>query len=394
MARLCCRAPSPSLSGMPPTSSRRSRLLLSWNPPRLLAHDPIFDSFPCPCTSRLPACPACPPACPPACLPACLLTNNRRRLARWPRRRRLPTSWSKCGCAWSARTLCAHRWVGGRVTRGQGGAGRVGCGLWIGCLRHASCWTAGPPWHACPTPLLPCLCPAQRPAPAPPSAHPCHLLCLACSAPAPAPAPAQILSKKVSPKAFSTPVGAKKGENTGEIGIEGTAIEEAEEVGRSCWGVLGRLVGGWELSVCVREVGWVGATKARGIGMEGRQSLRAGGGGAGGRVGAAPPQQGCCACVGRQAPRLPGVPQQSHRVRHMLCLLCVLCVLCARCACCDCCAGHPWPGGAEAALLLPHGALPPARGQPPGDLPLLQVRRRVPGLLRVLSVECRLGAER
>lgn len=37
---------------------------------------------------------------------------------------------------------------------------------------------------------------------------------------------AQILSKKISPRAFIPPVtGAKKGENTGEIGIEGTAIE-------------------------------------------------------------------------------------------------------------------------------------------------------------------------
>ncbi|PSC75238.1 26S proteasome non-ATPase regulatory subunit 12 [Micractinium conductrix] len=40
---------------------------------------------------------------------------------------------------------------------------------------------------------------------------------------------AQILSKKVSPRAFTVPEGAKKGENTGEIGIEGTAIEEPEE---------------------------------------------------------------------------------------------------------------------------------------------------------------------
>lgn len=41
---------------------------------------------------------------------------------------------------------------------------------------------------------------------------------------------AQILSKKVSPRAFvPQPEGAKKGETTGEIGIEGTAIEEPEE---------------------------------------------------------------------------------------------------------------------------------------------------------------------
>lgn len=41
----------------------------------------------------------------------------------------------------------------------------------------------------------------------------------------------QILSKKVSPRAFTVPEGAKKGESSGEIGIEGTAIEEPEEVG-------------------------------------------------------------------------------------------------------------------------------------------------------------------
>ena len=35
----------------------------------------------------------------------------------------------------------------------------------------------------------------------------------------------------MSPRAFTVPEGAKKGENTGEIGIEGTAIEEPEEVG-------------------------------------------------------------------------------------------------------------------------------------------------------------------
>lgn len=40
---------------------------------------------------------------------------------------------------------------------------------------------------------------------------------------------AQILSKKVSVKAFTQAEGAKKGESTGEIGIEGTAIEEPEE---------------------------------------------------------------------------------------------------------------------------------------------------------------------
>ena len=70
----------------------------------------------------------------------------------------------------------------------------------------------------------------------------------------PAPPCPQILSKKVSPKAFSTPVGAKKGENTGEIGIEGTAIEDAEEVGWCCVVVLGVMVcgvlkGGWERSL-------------------------------------------------------------------------------------------------------------------------------------------------
>lgn len=37
---------------------------------------------------------------------------------------------------------------------------------------------------------------------------------------------AQILSRKISPRAFV----ARKGESKGEIGIEGTAIEEAEEV--------------------------------------------------------------------------------------------------------------------------------------------------------------------
>ncbi len=40
---------------------------------------------------------------------------------------------------------------------------------------------------------------------------------------------AQILSKKISPKAFVE----RKGEGKGEIGIEGTAIEAAEEV-RAC----------------------------------------------------------------------------------------------------------------------------------------------------------------
>lgn len=39
---------------------------------------------------------------------------------------------------------------------------------------------------------------------------------------------AQILAKKVSPRAFaSRPDGTKRGEGTGEIGIEGTAIEPA-----------------------------------------------------------------------------------------------------------------------------------------------------------------------
>ncbi|EFN56675.1 hypothetical protein CHLNCDRAFT_56118 [Chlorella variabilis] len=38
-----------------------------------------------------------------------------------------------------------------------------------------------------------------------------------------------ILSKKISPRAFTAPEGGKKGEQTGEIGIEGTAIEEPEE---------------------------------------------------------------------------------------------------------------------------------------------------------------------
>lgn len=44
----------------------------------------------------------------------------------------------------------------------------------------------------------------------------------------------QILSKKVSPRAFAVAEGTKKGENTGEIGIEGTAIEEPEEVRLQC----------------------------------------------------------------------------------------------------------------------------------------------------------------
>ena len=38
---------------------------------------------------------------------------------------------------------------------------------------------------------------------------------------------AQILARKISPRAFKI----KKGEAKGEIGIEGTAIEEADEVG-------------------------------------------------------------------------------------------------------------------------------------------------------------------
>jgi hypothetical protein len=37
-------------------------------------------------------------------------------------------------------------------------------------------------------------------------------------------------------------------------------------------------------------------------------------------------------------------------------------------------AGHPLPGGPQAALLLPHGALPRTRGQLPGDGALLQAR--------------------
>jgi 26S proteasome regulatory subunit N5 len=36
---------------------------------------------------------------------------------------------------------------------------------------------------------------------------------------------AQILSRKISPRAFAAPIGAKKGEATGEVGIEGTAVE-------------------------------------------------------------------------------------------------------------------------------------------------------------------------
>lgn len=39
---------------------------------------------------------------------------------------------------------------------------------------------------------------------------------------------AQILARKISPRAFIIKEGIKRGENTGEIGIEGTAIEEAE----------------------------------------------------------------------------------------------------------------------------------------------------------------------
>jgi hypothetical protein len=42
---------------------------------------------------------------------------------------------------------------------------------------------------------------------------------------------AQILARKISPRAFQI----KKGEAKGEIGIEGTAIEEADEV-RNAWG--------------------------------------------------------------------------------------------------------------------------------------------------------------
>ena len=36
---------------------------------------------------------------------------------------------------------------------------------------------------------------------------------------------AQILARKVSPRAFVRPLGEKKGEDTGEVGIEGTAVE-------------------------------------------------------------------------------------------------------------------------------------------------------------------------
>lgn len=46
---------------------------------------------------------------------------------------------------------------------------------------------------------------------------------------------AQILARKVSPRAFVP----KRGEEKGQIGIEGTAIEEAEEVSCFCWGFGG-----------------------------------------------------------------------------------------------------------------------------------------------------------
>lgn len=42
---------------------------------------------------------------------------------------------------------------------------------------------------------------------------------------------AQILSRKISPKAFVE----RKGEGKGEIGIEGTAIEAADEVGNCAY---------------------------------------------------------------------------------------------------------------------------------------------------------------
>lgn len=42
---------------------------------------------------------------------------------------------------------------------------------------------------------------------------------------------AQILARKISPRAFQK----QQGDSKGEIGIEGTAIEEADKVGGAVW---------------------------------------------------------------------------------------------------------------------------------------------------------------
>jgi hypothetical protein len=57
---------------------------------------------------------------------------------------------------------------------------------------------------------------------------------------------AQILARKISPRAFQK----QQGDSKGEIGIEGTAIEEADKVGEpqgaglcGSWGTAGHQVG-------------------------------------------------------------------------------------------------------------------------------------------------------
>lgn len=49
---------------------------------------------------------------------------------------------------------------------------------------------------------------------------------------------AQILARKISPRAFQK----QQGDSTGEIGIEGTAIEEADKVGGSAADTHGSVV--------------------------------------------------------------------------------------------------------------------------------------------------------
>ena len=101
------------------------------------------------------------------------------------------------------------------VVHGRGGGGVARWG------RDHECW-AGTRFDSRLRPLL-CLLPRVRPARPPAVAAPPHRC-----------RHQQILSKKVSPKAFAVApegaAGGKRGESSGDIGIEGTAIEEPEEV--------------------------------------------------------------------------------------------------------------------------------------------------------------------
>lgn len=58
-------------------------------------------------------------------------------------------------------------------------------------------------------------------------------------------------------------MGAKKGENTGEIGIEGTAIEEPEEVRLLGAGMRSHAGMKWRMHACTREacVAWAWARR-------------------------------------------------------------------------------------------------------------------------------------